>query len=153
MLPIDGRASPQLSVSTLQVEAGSTARVDVSWRGTALNGQYQGFIRVDSSTNDVRSFIPYWYSAASTTPSGISLLDPPSTGPAGETATVFLRVVDPSGNVIPGAALEVTPAPVNIVRDPDYLGLVLLTLPLQAGENAFWLKSGDVTRTLTIVGK
>jgi len=150
-IDVDGRGKPGVNINSLNLDPGAAAPVEVTLEGAGLSGEYQGYIRVSSSLNGVVAFVPYWYAVESTTPAAISLLEPPSEGKAGSEARIMLRIVDASGVALPDAPLEVSPGG-QIARDPDYPGLVVVSLVLAAGDNTVELRSGEVSRKIVITG-
>jgi hypothetical protein len=145
---------PSLAAGSVWVEAGGTATVTLTFRGTEIPaGAYQGFVIVRGEAGPVTARVPYFYGARGISPASIAVSYSSSRTQAGTVIKVLFRVFD-AGNL---PMTSVTPtieavvgggAPVLIERAPeeypDQWYAELKLGPIGGVLNLFQFKAGDV---------
>jgi hypothetical protein len=160
---LHGDAVPTVPLVSVQVDAGGSATIPVSFSADGLGpGQYEGFLWIQGNRSNVPLRVPYWYGVGSGRPRRITILSSAPSGPAGNVATdaVVFRVTDDSGlpvtDVQPavtvlsggGSALAARP-----VLNAPYAFDVDAMLGDQPGANVFRIQVGEITRDVTIIGR
>jgi hypothetical protein len=155
---------PSVTISThsLTLNAGGTAKVNVSMTGFGLSGgAYEGFVHVMGTNSGVDQRVPYWYGVGSTTPARITILNTATNLAPGSLAhdAAFFRVTDVNGITVPGVKPQATVVSgggsVNgIVNDSSFFpGIFNLNVRLgpTKGSNVFRIQVGNLTKDVTIV--
>jgi len=160
-----GAPVPQTPVSTVQLDAGASTTVPVTFStGGLAPGQYEGYIVVQGTNSSVATRIPYWYGVPQGDPAHVTVLDSAgSSGPATAGSripnAVLFRVTDSTGL----AVTRVTPQITVVSGGGSVSGLAEVSivpntftftvrLGIQPGSNVFQIQAGPVKTTVTIVG-
>jgi subtilisin family serine protease len=155
---------PQLAVNTIQLGAGGSAPVTVSFEATGLApGQYTGHITIQGSNSAVGTRVPYWYGVPSQQPHYLTRLYAAPGGQAGTSlpdATLF-RISDESGlpvtAIAPTASVVAGDGQVTSVRTLNSILPNVFTLNVRLGKtpglNVFRISAGGLTLDISIVGQ
>jgi subtilisin family serine protease len=153
----DGKNVPVIEgkpTAPLPPQAAGT--ITVQFSGSAITGESQGLILIANDANAVVARVPYWYAAPANTAASLTVFKAPASAAAGETAIFFVRVVDGSGIAFSDNSLNITPtsgggsvAGLEVYPDSPNTYVVAVKIGRE-GENVFQLKSGSVTRNVTI---
>ncbi len=153
----DGRPSPVISAGgTASVAPGQSATLTLALKGSGMSGEYEGAIVIANDQNSVVARIPYLFVVPSTEPASISVFKAPSTAAAGSTVNIFIRVVDTAGVEIAKPPLEGSVvAGDGLLNGAEQLdgspGIFIVQFKMgSTGQNTFRLKSGSVTRDVSI---
>jgi len=101
--PRSGGAVPTVAAGTVQLAAGASADVPVSWDTSSLAaGTYEGFLTITSTSSGTKVNVPYWYDSSSGDPAYITILDAISTARRASTQrqAILLRSTDISGQTL-----------------------------------------------------
>jgi subtilisin family serine protease len=156
--------APAVATRTVQLAAGASADVPVSWSATGLApGSYEGLLTITGSSSGTTINVPYWYAVTSSTPVHLTILDSITSARRGSLNrdAILFRVTDVSGldltdlqpqvNVLSGG---------GTVRgitshDSDVPGVfgVDVQLGVSPGDNAFRIQAGSVVLDVSITGR
>ena len=162
--PFRDQAAPSLPQSAVEVQPGASVEVPIDWSVNALaGGAYEGFVRVTAASTGIESRIPYWYAAASNTPSKIVVLSKASSGRSGSTVrdAVLFRVIDSAGVALTSVPLDITPISGggtlrrinNYDQSAPGLHGIHVVLGFTPGPNVFRIQSGEAFADVTITAQ
>jgi subtilisin family serine protease len=158
-----GGAGPSLSVSsnTVRIGAGASQELSVHLTGQSLSpGEYQGYLRIQSTQTTVNTILPYWFGVADGVPKYVADLQRPGTASAGSVQDIYFRVTDAAGAPVSvvtpavkaiggiGSVLRVTS---EDAQSPGVFRAVV-QLAVDDGANVFEIGVGAVRKQITIVG-
>jgi minor extracellular serine protease Vpr len=163
VVPSNGDQGPTVSTNTLQLAAGASTQLTVSWTGSLSAGGHEGFITITGASSGVQTQIPYWYDVLSDVPARITILS--NIGSARRRSVqqdaLLFRITDSAGVPI----TDITPVATvtsggGIViglnnYDSDVPGLYSIDVRLGtvAGTNMFHIQAGDVSIDASITGQ
>jgi subtilisin family serine protease len=155
--------APLLGASMVQLGAGASIAVPVSWVGAGLPlGTYEGFVTIAGTTSGAQARIPYWYAVPSPFPAHITILDRlegARRGSAQQNAILF-RVTEASGLALTDPPPEVTALSggggilsLN-AYDREVPGLwgIDVQMGTAPGVNVFRIQAGTVVKDVAITG-
>jgi minor extracellular serine protease Vpr len=162
--PHNGGAAPEVSEAMVTIAPGESARLGVRLAAAFESaGPRQGFIEIRGTREGSEIRVPYWYGVTSRSASAIKVVNQSATGRRGALlrAAISLRITDAAGVPIADAApvIEVIAGEAQVVRvasrDATYPGIfdVDVRLGPEPGANVFLIRSGVVTREVTITGQ
>lgn len=165
-LTVDPRvagAAPLLGASMVQLSAGASLEVPLSWVAAGLpRGTYEGFVTITGTTSGAQARIPYWYAVTSPAPVHITILDSLDGARRGglQQNAILFRVTEASGLALTDPTPQVTVlAGGGAVRglnsyDREVPGLWGIDVRLGAspGINVFRIQAGTVVKDVVITG-
>jgi hypothetical protein len=160
--PHPGSPAPELSLNSFTLEPGASRAIIARWSHTALSeAEHQGVLVVRGSNSDAELRIPYWYAVTGRAPRYLASFIQPTSAPVNGSATLYLRVTDPSGVVLADVQPEVTVESgdgfVVSSRSLDslYPGVWRIQLRMGpfSGPNVFLARAGEATRRISIRGR
>lgn len=164
VVPIGAGPAPVVSANTVEIAPGASQTLQLSLAASGLEpGEYQGFLRIQSTLNPVESRIPYWYAVRSGVPANLTILETKESGLTGslQRRAIYFRVTESSGVAI--RDLEPTVRPISgggevvQVASADALVpgayFVDVRLGLEAGRNEFQIQAGEIQKTVVIEGR
>jgi hypothetical protein len=155
---------PQLAFNTVQLAAGGSTQIPVSFTATGLApGQYTGHITIQGSNSPVATRVPYWYGVPSQQPHFLTQLYSAAGGQAGTSMpdAALFRVSDESGlpvtDVAPTATVVAGGGQVTSVRTLNSILPNVFALNVRLGKtpglNVFQIQAGGLTLNVLIVGQ
>jgi minor extracellular serine protease Vpr len=162
--PQSGEATPAVASSTVELSAGSSVGLPVSWNaGGQAPGTYQGVLTITGTSSGTRIHVPYWYAVMTDVPAHITILDSTASGRRGsvQRQAVLFRITDVSGLNLAGAQPVVTAVSGGgmargvVSYDSDVPGMFGVDVQLGpvAGANVFRIQAGDVTAEVSITAQ
>jgi len=149
---------PELSQNTVSLAAGASREIALRFSGTELApGGYGGLLLVRSTLSDSEARIPWWFAVPSDKVSVLTLVEGQDSVRASGAANVYVRPTDANGfpveirpevTVVSGGGRVV-----GVQAHLLYAGFYTVALRMgpSAGNNAFDITAGGVTRRLVIV--
>ena len=155
--------APSVTTSSVALDPGASYTLPVTFQADTLSpGAYEGFLTVQGIKSGTTARIPYWFGVPSTTPAHITILDSAASGTAGGRVgnAITFRVTDPIGlpitNLQPSVSAVTDGAQVGsltpLTSIPNAWSSTVRLAP-QAGNNVYQIQAGDLTATVTIVGR
>jgi subtilisin family serine protease len=152
---------PDLSTSTLALDAGASQTIKVNWSNTSVSpGPYQGYFEITGGSGGTAR-VPYWTALRGKDVKGVSIVLQDFSGTVATTSDIYFRVVDASGLSLldPGPDVSVVSGGGSVVRlallaPPDNTGVYVARVRLgaRAGDNVFKITVGGIDRLVTITG-
>jgi hypothetical protein len=162
--PVAGAAgaTPALGTNSVQLAAGASVDVPVTWSTAGLTaGAYEGYLSI-SGTSGTQTRVPYWYAVPSGIPARITILDSISSARRRslQQDAVLFRITDMAGLNMADATPQATSVSGGgairgiVSHDSDVPGLFGLDVQLgsTAGQNVFRIQVGDVSVDVVITG-
>jgi subtilisin family serine protease len=161
--PRSGDVVPTVAASTVELAAGASVDVPVSWSVSGVNpGAYEGAVAIAAGSTGAQIKLPYWY-AATSDPARVTTLDAITSGRRGSNQrdAALFRITDSSGVALAGIQPDVsvvsgggTVRAINSY-DSDIPGLFGIDVQLgpAAGTNVFRIQAGNASLDITITGR
>jgi subtilisin family serine protease len=152
---------PQISPSSVRLEAGSSVEVTVTMAGVGSSpGEYDGYIAIQGARGGAPARVPYWFAQPSGTVAGITVVEVPEDVSVGSSGTIYLKITDVGGIPLNDVDLVVTPvtvgATVTAVRSVNRLYPNLWSVSVRLSRTAvtsvFNVKAGNVERDISVTG-
>lgn len=159
-----GGLTPELSRNNVQLAAGESTSVGVSWNANGLTaGAYEGFLTVTAASTGNQVNVPYWYAVPSSVAARIKIFEPPTSGRRGGLLRRALqfKVTDASGVAITNASVKLSAVSgggttSNLASfDSEVPGLYRADVRLgtAAGTNVFRVQVDDAFAEVSITGR
>jgi subtilisin family serine protease len=157
-IPIGAGPVPTIETPAVQISPGESINVSARFTAADLSpGEYQGFLEIAGTQNEVRTRIPYWYAVPSGIPRYITLLaEGTISGRSGAEQTFYFRISDASGlPVRVDPVVEATSGGGTVVgagQDFRIPGAWAATVRLgsEIGRQTFMIRVGDLTREVAV---
>ncbi len=163
VVPAASGPAPSVSTAGVALDPGASVTLPVAFQADSLSpGAYEGFLTIQGVNSGSTTRVPYWYGVPSGVPAHITVLNSTTSGAAGSRITnaIMFRVTDAIG--LPVTGVEPTVSPVTSGAQSGTLSSVTsipnayvttVRLSPQAGNNVYQIQAGDISTTVTIVGR
>jgi minor extracellular serine protease Vpr len=161
--PRTGGATLSVASSTVELAAGASIDLAVSWNGAGqASGTYEGVLTITGTSSGTKVNVPYWYAVATGVPANITILDGIASARRGsvQQQAVLFRITDVSGLNLATAPQATSVSGGGTVRavtsyDSEVPGMFGIDVQLGpvAGTNVFRIQAGDVTADVSITAQ
>jgi hypothetical protein len=159
--PQTGDAVPAIASSTVELAAGASLGLPVSWNARGQGpGTYQGGLTITGTSSGTRVNVPYWYAVTSDVPANVTILDSITSARRGslQRQAILFRITDASGLNLPASQPQVTTVSGGgtargvVSYDSDVPGMFGIDVQLGpvAGTNVFRIQAGSVSADVSI---